>query len=178
MRTRLGLLVAFLLVFSVVIVKADTIPLGDPDVDVGGGGLSRHIPDTSFKFNVGHANCSGINGPGYFCFDAVNESDTRWLTLTITIPEGLGATTCQGLAEGGEFEGGIFNNCSVSGNVIVFSGGTGIGNDQHFFIAVLGIPQGEEVTVVATHNPEPGTMVLFLSGVGALLAGRRLRRKS
>ncbi len=166
MKIRLGLLLVAILVLSVAMARADTIPPGDPEVDVGGGGLSPGL-GTSFSFNSSALSpCSTLIG--FLCFSGFNDSGVLWSSLGIFFPSNINGVTCGASS--------LFSNpCQVIGNEVLFSGLPGILNQTHFTIAIKGFPDDTNFEVIA-NVPEPATVTLFLTGLGALIARRRLRK--
>ena len=153
-----------------------------------GGGIASTNVGLNFIITVGANNCA-LKGSGtfnYFCFDAFNASGVAITNLLVVFPNAFDVLTC------GVIAGGPFSTCTPSpgGKSILFSGGTGIppgtGDDEceedrdescagHFFIAFQGVSQGTDVSVQG-NVPEPATLGLFLTGIGALVARRRLRK--
>jgi hypothetical protein len=164
MRTRLSLLAV--LILAVGSAMADTIPPGDPEVAVGGGGLSGPVGNT-FSFNVPGDTSPCATKTGFQCFAAFNNSGINWTNLAIFFPSGTTGITCSVLTPTP-----LFSACTVNFNEVLFTGGTGISAGTHFDIAVnANLSLGAQANV-----PEPATVSLFLTGLGAMIARRRLRK--
>ncbi len=155
----------------------------------------------SNNFTAAFSDCSAYSGApsdlsGDYCFEGINatnfdrddcnsndicnhDSDdpagSIWTSLTITLsdPDGLlGTASC------GTFDTGsaLFasSNCTETGGVytLSFTGGTGIGIDDAFFIVIAGptLSQGNldslSTTDVAGVVPEPNSALLLASGTG------------
>ncbi len=106
-----------------------------------------------------------------------NESGSNWFNLVFNVPAGQSGLSCQALD--------FFTNCSfnAAGTMVTFSGGIGIPTNDYdddevsFTVEVDNWPSNSNFSAVA-NVPEPPTMALVLSAVGALVAWRRLRSGS
>lgn len=147
--------------------------LNDPKIIVGGGG-SAPFPDTvtvtgnTFSFdttgasppctvnNISDPDCSFINGNNY-----------TWTTLTFFITPVQGGLSCDG--------GFFFANCSVNDQlgIVTFSGGSGIGPGGFFQMITTGFENPTGFAGQANGVPEPASLILVLSGAGALFVRRR-----
>ena len=178
---RFIFLLALLLLFGVG-AWADTVPI-DPQIIIVGRG--DPTPIFGLTFPVPFGSCAGTGLESEFCFEGINFSGVDWtnLALMITPPDpstAIGALSCSS-------DLFALNNCSgmVGGPgetlFVLFLQGTGPGIptepidfDPPFAIGFSLFPTGTTVSAAA-NVPEPGTMALFLTGVGALVARRRLR---
>lgn len=186
--SRLCLLVA-LSVLCTGLAFADGIP--DPKIIIrgvqGGGFAKSSCPQSgctnvgmNFEFNVPK------HGSGTLFF--TNASGKNWTSLKL-IETGVpaAAITCQQ---------SLFLSCSIrtleNGSVeILLSGGsrkgnnprTGIANGQSFAIGFACVdhncwPGGLGVSAHASSAPEPGTIALMVTGVGAILSRRKRWKNS
>lgn len=161
-----------------------TGPLDDPRVVVhhtNRGTPVAHGVDEDFTFVA-------ANGSGVFDFFNGTRQTFHELTLTFTPggpPENL--LTLFDCEVTSDFNTLPFSNCSFprmgdlnSTTIVRFSGGPGLTPLSDFSIELTGFQPGTLVTAEASPlvTPEPGSMMLFLTGIGALLAGRRLRQGS
>jgi hypothetical protein len=171
MKFRLCLFALGLLLVSAVAVRADGIPPGDPFIIVGGGGASPNINSLPFTFTVptDTAACTVNNLSGQ-CFDSFNNTGVTIPSLVITFPSVVSNVSC---AQGAL---AVFSSCVASGTQVTFTGGTGIPDQTHFFIFLQdGFATG---TYTATTVPEPATLGLLATGLSALFAGRKLRKRA
>lgn len=170
MNIRPGFLVLAAMILFAASAQANGVPI-DPEVDVGGGSFSTNVFQSSFSFivNVDTQTCTLPGGSGTFdCFDGNNQNQL-WTTLNVTFPSSfIGTVTCNALL--------FFAGCNVVGNTVFFFGGQGIPVGEHFIIGVNNFPAGTQLDVQA-NVPEPGTVGLFLAGIGALLARRKLHKQ-
>jgi hypothetical protein len=125
------------------------------------------------------------DGSGDFNFFNANPVALLELTLTITPGgqvEDLPAIFACGASS--EFDFLPFSNCSFvqigdagSATIVSYLGGPGLPAGSHFAIDLTGYQPNTFVTVTAVPAsiPEPGTILLLVTGVGTLLARRRLR---
>jgi hypothetical protein len=77
---------------------------------------------------------------------------------------------------------GPFSMCTVGpfgegGTAVTFFDGS-IPYHTDFSVEMDGFPKDTSAAGTATETPEPGTLALFLGGIGALLVGRKLRPRS
>jgi len=170
MKLRPWLLALGVLLVSVVTVYANSIPPGDPFIIVGGGGTSVAITSLPFSFTVptdSHA-CTVNNMTGQ-CFDAINDTGTTMTSLVITFPSPVSNVSCLALQ--------FFATCTPSGNNAIYTGGPGIPNDGTAFFIFLqdGFATG---TYTVTPVPEPATLGLLATGLSAIFAGRKLRKRA
>ena len=140
------------------------------------------VPFKGFKFSFRSA-----SGTGSFDFYNGNGIGLRGLTFTIT--PGGPAPDVPSLFECGVDSANKklpYSNCrysefgdSISTTRISFFGASGLPPHSHFAIDLTGFLPGTLVSATAIpQTPEPGTIVLFLSGMGALMARRRGRHGS
>jgi hypothetical protein len=166
MKIRAGLILLAVLILSVTSAKANGVPI-DPEVDVGGGSFSTSIFQSSFSFVV-NVDTQPCRSGTFDCFDGNNQNQL-WTTLQVTFPSSfIGTVTCKALL--------FFSACNVVGNTVFFFGGQGIDLGEHFIIGVNNFPANTRLDVQA-NVPEPGTVGLFLAGIGALVARRKLHRR-
>ena len=178
MSLRRLLLVAALTLSLAAIVQADT--LNDPKIIVGGTGsapVGQPIPifGNSFSFispsgtSPGTSPCV-VNGQNDIeCLftnnDTQGDQNVNWLTLQFLISPFQTGITCD--------PGPFFAQCGVSENGSVnFSGGSGIPFGTEFQMIVEGFLPGTGFTGNA-NVPEPATLVLLLTGAGAIIRRRR-----
>jgi hypothetical protein len=162
----------------------------------------------SDSFSATFFDCSAFSSPSApsavqsdFCFEGINATGVlpnsiaqTWTSLTITIDDptdilGLNNASCGTL----DPSDSIFSssNCSETNGVytLAFTGGTGIGSGNSFFIAVsaptvtLTNLDSLQTSVVASVVPEPSPALLMVTGssmFGLLLYAerRRLGRQS
>lgn len=138
--------------------------LGDPHVIIHDPPGVYTDVGSSFSF------MSDEFGGGAFLF--TNDSGITWSTLSIFVPppSGDGEISCASSQ---------FTNCTVEPGqggffaTLFFSGGPGIPNGESFSIDLGPSGWTPDATFQAYANPEPGTLWLFLIGLGPLLARRR-----
>jgi len=157
----------------------------DPRVGVrknarGWPGISTPLEGLDFSFLV-------PAGSGDFSFYNANEEAFRTLTFTI-FPGGPGEPgqevfTCSVGSDSGPVP---FSDCTFlqRGSVntpteVLFGGGPGLAPMSYFNVDLGGFPQNTQVSVDATFTaiPEPGTLMLCFSGVAALMARPRRRKR-
>lgn len=169
-RMWLALASLLSLVLIVPVAQADEIdPNLDPQIIIRQGSGTIPVTGLTFSFTLGTAD-------GEETID--NQSGQVWTTLTLTISPGAPA---DGL--GPEFfvctPLEFFTDCTflqlgstTTATIVMFFGGTGIPADTHFTIEWVGFPEGAGLVGVA-NVPEPGTMLLLVSGMGAMALRRR-----
>jgi hypothetical protein len=169
----------------------DSIPSGDPTIKQGGGDPPGPTPIFTPDFTIlspsgtspaGSA-CMVTEGPFMFTSpncefqDVINPSGTG-LTITKLVFDIAGVpedeVTCALINMVN------FATCSVGafgdgGSMVTFSGAPGIPFQGDFTLNFDGFPKNTSFGGTSTVSPEPGTLALFLGGIGALLVGRRLR---
>ncbi len=180
---------------------ADSIPPTDPEMDVAGGGTSTAIFSPSFDFTFSTTGCpTSPSGIVQACFDGLNESGINWNNLTLTInfnssTDGGNALTCASNVYTSHICPEILPTGSNS-VTLKFFGGVGIPtttvvdapNPSHFIFEAIApgctdlssscmtkwntVPSGGHAVGSV---PEPGTFALLLTGIGVLVARRKLR---
>ena len=189
--TRYAILLAsFLVIFVNVSYASET----DPHVKTVGGGGSTPIFGTTFAFT--YVSCGSVDGPSdeSFCFNGDNVSGVDWHNLQVTTNYSFTgpAPTDWSCATTDDDFAMEFSTCTIqsvtndltTGTVVtLYSGGAGIPNSDpgtpDFFTTEGGDPTVTATTGMGNANvvtPEPGTLALFLTGIGAFAARRRLRR--
>jgi hypothetical protein len=159
--------------------RADSIPIGDPEVIIGGGNGSLPV-NASFSF-ISPTGTSPISLPGGSpCLvlgiislpDCIvqNGTSSTWTSLSFDIsPRGqIGPFVCVALD--------YFSNCSFnrSGTQVTFSGGSGIGAGDDFLVEVVAWLPNTQFDGRAQDppkaTPEPATVGLLLIGFGGIFA--------
>ncbi|HEX9760749.1 MAG TPA: PEP-CTERM sorting domain-containing protein [Candidatus Acidoferrales bacterium] len=158
------------LILMVPVAQADEIdPALDPQIIIRQGSGTIPVTGLTFSFTLGTVD-------GEETID--NQSSQVWTTLTLTIFPGAQADdlpssffVCTPLV--------FFTDCTflqmgstTTPTIIFFFGGTGVPVGQHFTIEWIGFPEGAGLVGVA-NVPEPGTLLLMLSGAGAMALRRR-----
>jgi len=182
---------------------ADSIPTGDPVIRAGGG--SGSVPITSPIFGIltqtgasptDGSPCFLIQGgvsteaPGCFFSNDIKSGFTIDALVFVVTANFSGSLTCAlSTALGGASS---FTQCSARGHVAAFYGGPGIPYGDDFSMGFRGfnsdttfvgraILSGSDMPAILskpdTPVPEPGTLALFVSGIGALLFRRRPRAR-
>jgi hypothetical protein len=135
---------------------------------------------TGAPFTVTFGACpANITADG--CFTGYNDTNgiisTLDMTFTNTPALGSQPATCDTDVPGSLFGAA---SCNLVDNVYIldFSGGSGIGSGQFFFITETGVPADDFPTgdATVTITPEPESLALFSTGLGMLglsLARRR-----
>ena len=181
---------AALVVLSRVLVLADSIPTGDPVIRSGGGSAS--VPITSPKFSIltrtGNSPTDGspcfliqggVSTPAPGCFfsnDIKRGAPIAALVFDVSKTDFSGTLSCQLATKlGGPslyFETCIPAIATDGDGMVTFSGGTGIPFGKDFS---MGFAEFNANTIFngTAETPEPGTLALFVSGLGALLVRRR-----
>jgi hypothetical protein len=172
-------LLAFGVVLSAGLVLADPIP--DPFIKLGGGGGTGDIVVANFII-TSPTGTSPADSPCILTQLGLSETEPDCVFANHIFPKApifqltfdifgvdAGTVNCSLI------EGSPFSQCSVSGGenftrVIFFDGI--IPHGAEFSLVVGGFPANTDFygTVAV---PEPGTITLFLVGLGALLARRR-----
>lgn len=183
LRMRVAVVLAALLLTGAGAVSANPI---DPQIIIRqGGGITGTIVMTTNSITVDPAflaadptdplDCfaTTINGlPGFSClFVNLQPSQLPFTNMFITFggsqpPLGCASNPAPGASD-------VFSNCVTGPNddFFFFSGGI-IPHDQEFWIDFLGFQPGTQFNIVA-NVPEPGTLALLSTGLGALLLKRR-----
>jgi hypothetical protein len=171
MKFRLCLFALGLLLVSAATVRADVIP-PDPDIIVGGDTGSGPVNSLPFSFTIpADTQACTVNNLSGQCFRGFNNTGVTIPSLVINFPSAVSNVTC------GQGALAVFANCVVTAlNQVTFSGGTGIANQTHFFIFLQdGFPTGAYTAAIV---PEPATLGLLATGLGAIFAGRKLRKRA
>ena len=188
-----GTLIAAMAIVSAPVAKADSLPPGDPRIQVGGAMIDDPTPIFTQDFSiVSPSGSSPATSPcladqGAFVFTAPGCQ-----FLNVINPGGTGQPIDQMIFDFptvdaasmtcGNVDGAVVvftNPCSISpdgfgGTLITFSGGL-IPFDSIFSITMDGFDEGTTGGVIA-NTPEPGTLLLLLVGFVALLVGVGLKR--
>jgi len=168
---------------------ADQIPGTDPRIIIGTG--SGTLP-VAFSFLFGSPSGSSpatspcvVNGiPESDCVFS-NATDSTFTTLSLDVDTTLppGSTLECGVAIGGPFTGCNFGP-DADGFIFNFTGGSGVAPGGDFSITVDGWNPDTDFGVGANGmippdpgTPEPGTIVLFLTGASALAIAFRAKVK-
>ena len=179
MKPSLIFRVALVVVIAMCAAFANADSITDPTIIIrdpacGGNGCTP----VGLNFTFG----TPADGTGAVFFN--NASGLDWFSLKLT-ESGVDANAITCLSD-------VFANCSVSTanglTTILLSGLSsdfpGIGAGQNFSI-VFGCESGDcqpwpgDLDFTATANvPEPGTMALLFTGIGAIVARRRLRNQA
>jgi hypothetical protein len=137
---------------------------------------SMHFSGLSFSFDA-------LSGSGIF--DFFNANDFRLAELVFTITPGGPPRTVNSLFGCGvssQLKALPFSEChfaemgdDLSSTVVSFSS-SGLAPFSHFAVELTGFAPNAHITATATpaRVPEPETILLLLSGVGALLTRRKL----
>jgi hypothetical protein len=163
-RVRFLVLTAGILLASVAVVRADTIPTTDPQIII-----SQGIDSTT----VGLTFTGSTDQNGFFQDFFINGSGMLWFNLQLALDSTppLNTITCISLVS-------FFSNCMVAQmngqTFALFTGGTGLPNGSHFELTVNQWDPNTPFTGTA-NVPEPGTLTLVLTGVAALASRRRTK---
>lgn len=175
-RLRIGCLLLLVALFAP-LANANSVPSTDPRIIINDPPNPActsvtSITGTTFAF------MADANGGGFLCF--TNDTGTPWLNISITVPLPLNAT----FPDDFFCDSDTFATCtfSLSGNIltIFFTDGALPDDGTNFNIDLnsdnpTGWGPNASFTAVA-NVPEPGTLSLFLAGIGTLVARRRLRK--
>jgi len=168
MKLRLCLFALGLLFVCAATVHADGIPPGDPEIIVGEGTGSFVVTSLPFSFAIpGDTTGCTVNGLSGVCFDSFNNTGGTIGSLVITFPTAVTNVTCLALS--------FFATCTPSGNNAIYTGGTGIPQTHFFIFLQTGFPDG---TYTVSTVPEPATLGLLATGLSAIFAGRKLRKRA
>jgi hypothetical protein len=190
MRLFQALVMVVLLAMCASVTLADGT---DPNVKTVGGGGSTPITGTSFTF--AYVPCDSIDGapPESFCFNGLNESSVGWTNLQVTTNysfAGGSAPTLDDWSCGIMEEGFVteFASCTIesvtnnlttmTGSVVTLYFGGEIPNTDgtpDFYTTETGVTATTGTLNANVVTPEPGTLALLLTGIGAFAARRRLR---
>jgi hypothetical protein len=172
LRFAIALVIAMCAAFA----HADSIT--DPTIIIRDPPCGQGCTPVGLNFAFG----TPADGTGALFFN--NASGLNWFSLKLT-ESGVDASAITCVTD-------VFANCSVSTvnslTTILLSGlnsdFTGIGAGQNFSI-VFGCESGEcepwpgDLDFTARANvPEPGTMALLFTGIGAIVARRKLRNRA
>lgn len=190
-------LLAALAAILVPVAQADQLPTGDPVVKTGGG-LPGAVPGsapaaiitTSFSIvspsgtSPGTSPCKLIQGP----FTTISPQCFFENDISVNgLGESIGMLTFDALGVNpntvscGFLSGSPFTQCGVDplgtgGTQISFYGGT-IPFHADFTLDFEGFPDNFNFGTTASQTPDPSTLSLvFMGGLAALIAGRRMRR--
>jgi hypothetical protein len=170
----------------------------DPTIILRGGGLSIPIEGTVFGGvfpNPDSSNC----GEDPNCIAYHNANDFTFTGIHLTFSDSFDlAYSCDNSQDP------FFTNCSVSDNVVTFSGLTnnffsafsvldssntcdgscqGIGGGTPFILAISGLPTGATTSftgladTAVTNTPEPASALLFVIAMGAIALFLKRRSK-
>jgi hypothetical protein len=188
MKSSKILLLVLVVVLSAGLALADGVPGSDPRIGLGGGGGSEGTSGT-FSFTVN--DYGGGISPTFY-----NDTETAFYNLSITAPDPGGDLST--------FECDIYypyyDSCSITRTpgwitIFIYDIWTSTEDDD-----IAGIPPGGDFrftlnndgswlangtggwipdsTLAGTANvPEPGTITLLVTGLGTLVAKRKLRRR-
>jgi hypothetical protein len=166
---------------------ADQVPGTDPRVIIGGGKGSLSVGDTFlFSSATGSSPATSpcvVNGvPENDCVFQ-NGTSSTFTTLSLDIDETLppGSEVDCGVVVGGPFTACTFE-ADADGYFFTFSGGPGVAPGGDFMITLDSWNPNTNVGVGANGmtppdpgTPEPGTVVLLLTGIGALALALRTK---
>jgi len=148
----------------------------DPAIIMRGGGGSFPIVGTVFEnsFPQPPSNPSGCTDTATpDCIDYQNGNPFTFTAIHLSFVDAFGLTyTCDNSADF------FFTSCSVAGNVVTFNGMGdyygGIGSQEHFELAISGLPSGDTTSFTGTADtaasttPEPASALLFVVAIGAI----------
>ena len=178
MKPSLIFRVVFALVIAMCAAAAHADSITDPTIIIRDPPCGQGCTPVGLNFAFG----TPADGTGALFFN--NASGLDWFSLKLT-ESGVDASAITCVTD-------VFANCSVSTvnslTTILLSGlnsdFTGIGAGQNFSI-VFGCESGEcepwpgDLDFTARANvPEPGTMALLFTGIGAIVARRKLRNSA
>jgi hypothetical protein len=163
MKLRYLLMIAIVLMIPTGF--ANATPVGDPSV------IINRSPADATPFSGFFAVTLDDDGGANVIFQNILNTTITELTVQFQVPFPTGVNTCAS---------DIFSSCGVSfislnnktdfvTEDFVFSGGTGITAGEMFSFAAAGFV-GANPNVDISSTPEPGTIVLLLTG-GVLLIG-------
>jgi len=198
----LGIALAAFIVLSTAVAVADSIPTGDPVIRTGGGTGSIPITSPIFTIVTASGNSPTDTTPCILTQGGISTSAPGCFFLNDIKKNGFGTTINALLfvASKSDFSGTLscalstalggpspFTQCAVAGPVVTFFGGPGIPFGDDFSLGFRGFNPNASFLVNAisrpsqqaftdpTNTPEPGTLGLFVGGIGALLVRRRAR---
>jgi hypothetical protein len=145
----------------------------DPAIIIVGGFGSIPVGLTfSFATPGGTPFICTFNNVNYACQEFQNVSGVGFFNMLLSYPT-TANVTCQVVASGSL---SLFSFCTPGSTQALFAGGSGINFNGVFVIGVSGwLPTTFNVQA---NIPEPATLGLLATGIGALFAGRLLRRRS
>jgi len=183
----------------------DSIPAGDPTIKQGGGDPASPTPIISPAFYILSPSGTSPSTSPCELFQSFNGmppvmtgTSPTCLFENVINPSGVGqnitSLVFDVLNPGGTVTCALINevnfkNCMVGpfddgGAMVTFSNGS-IPFQTDFSLQFTGFPENTQAgcspistcppNTTTSAVPEPGTLVLFLGGIGALLVGRRLR---
>jgi hypothetical protein len=184
---------------SIALAFADSIPTGDPVIRTGGGSGSVSITSPIFTIVTPTGNSPtdatpciyiyrGISTPSPGCFfsNHLEEGGTIHEMVFVASKAYSGTLSCAlSTALGGISP--WFTKCAApaGGRVVEFFGGPGIPFGDEFSLGFRGFNANASFLVIAIAEddhagtaspaPEPVTLALFASGIGAVLVRRRSR---
>lgn len=158
----------------------------DPQVGVRRNG--RGWPITAAGWEGTHFDFLAPTGSGEFSFYNADKQTFRSLTFTI-FPGGpaLPGEMLFSCSTSSLINIMPFSNCNFlqfgnidAATVVEFYGGLGLPSQSYFSVDLGGFPRNTQISVDATFSavPEPGTLMLCFSGVAALVARQRGRKRA
>jgi hypothetical protein len=197
-----------LAVLCAISVHASTIPPIDPHINQGGGDPTSPTPIISSAFyilspsgtspaprspcelfqSIGGVVAMTGTSPDCFFENVINPSGTgeNITSLVFDVLHPGGMVTCA-LLNQIDFKNCVVGSFDDGGAMVTFNNGV-IPYKGDFNLQFIGFPANTDAgcspistcpqNATTSPIPEPGTLVLFVGGVGALLIGRGLRARS